>query len=105
MIDAPAYSAPMQRGTSLARLLRFSDCLFLLAARALSVRYRRSVLGFAWTLFYPLGTMAVLTLVFSQVFIDVEHYAFYVITGVLPWGFFSLASIQAADSLLAGAAE
>ncbi|HIF63620.1 MAG TPA: ABC transporter permease [Deltaproteobacteria bacterium] len=91
----------MLRGTSLARLARFSDCLWLLAARALSVRYRRSVLGFAWTLFYPLGTMVILSLVFSQVFAGVDHYAFYVITGVLPWGFFSLACIQAADSLLA----
>ncbi|MFQ5477088.1 MAG: ABC transporter permease [Candidatus Binatia bacterium] len=94
------YRSDMTRGSACYRLVRYRDCLWLLCSRSLKVRYRRSVLGFGWSLLYPLGTMMVLTAVFSRVFPAVEHYAVYVIVGVLVWGFFSLACVQAMDGLL-----
>ncbi len=88
-----------ERGPA-ARLFDYRDCVGLLAARALKVRYRRSVLGFGWTLALPLVSMTVLTVVFSRVFSGIDHYALYVVIGLLAWGFFSLSCIQAMDALL-----
>ncbi|RMD83315.1 MAG: ABC transporter permease [Candidatus Dadabacteria bacterium] len=90
-------------GGSLRRLFAYRHCLWVLAARALKVRYRRSVFGFAWSLAYPLLSMAILTLVFARVFPAVRAYPLYVVVGVLAWGFLSLSCVQAMESLIAGA--
>ncbi|MFP6627377.1 MAG: ABC transporter permease [Deltaproteobacteria bacterium] len=98
-----SYTSPLSSVGPAGRLLRYSSCLWLLVSRSLKVRYRRSVLGFAWSLAYPLASMAVLTVVFSSVFPDLPHYSLYVVVGVLVWGFFSLSCLQAMDSLISGA--
>jgi len=52
-------------------------------------RYRRSMLGFAWSLLNPLLTMCVMTMVFSVLFKqDPKVFGVYVFTGLLPWSFF-----------------
>ena len=59
-------------------------------SRTIKARYKRSVLGVMWTLFNPLMTMVVLTIVFSHVFkFAIEHYPVYVLSGLIFWGFFS----------------
>jgi len=73
------YLSSLTKLGGLARLLRYRDCLALLTTRALKVRYRRSVLGFGWTLIYPLASMVVLTVVFSRLFPELHHYSLYVI--------------------------
>ncbi len=88
---------------SVGEVLQYRDCLRILTARALKVRYRRSVLGFGWSLLYPLLSMLILTAVFARVFPAVSSYPVYVIVGVLAWGFISLSSLQAMDSLIGGA--
>lgn len=98
------YSGGVSSRGPAARLLDYRDCVTLLAARSLKVRYRRSVLGFGWTLVLPLVSMTVLTLVFSRVFPGVENYALYVVVGLLAWGFFSLSCVQSMDSLLGASA-
>ena len=85
------------------RLVVYRGTLALLAARSLKVRYRRSVLGFAWTLAYPALATAVLSVVFASVFPQIDHYPAYVLAGVLAWHFFSLSCSQAMDALLGGA--
>ena len=85
------------------RLLAYRGALEVLASRSLKLRYRRSVLGFAWTLAYPALATAVLAVVFSRVFTQVNHYAAYVVVGVLAWHFFSVTCSQAMDALLDGA--
>jgi ABC-type polysaccharide/polyol phosphate export permease len=85
------------------RLLEYRGALWLLASRNLKLRYRRSMLGFAWTLAYPALATAVLSLVFAGVFESVAHYPAYVVVGILAWHFFSVSCSQAMDALLAGA--
>lgn len=59
-------------------------------------RYRRSILGFAWSLLNPLLTMCVMTCVFSMLFQqNPKVFGVYVFTGLLPWTFFF-------DSVVAG---
>ncbi len=69
-----------------------------LTLRELRGKYKRSVLGWAWSLLNPLVTMAVFTVVFL-VFLGVdvplgrpsgmEIFAFFLLCGLLPWNFLS----------------
>jgi ABC-type polysaccharide/polyol phosphate export permease len=76
--------------TALRAILRYRDLIRELVVRTLKVRYRRSAIGFLWTMLHPLMMMLVLTLVFSQIFrFQVENYAVYALSGITFWQFFS----------------
>lgn len=63
-------------------------------------RYRRSVLGFAWSLLNPLLTMCVMTAVFSVLFHQSpKSFGVYVFTGLLPWTFFCEAVCSGSGSI------
>ena len=76
--------------SALAELIAHRDLIRELVVRALKVRYRRSAIGFLWTMLHPLIMMLVLSLVFSQVFrFQVPNYALYALSGIVFWQFFS----------------
>ncbi|MBN1267394.1 MAG: ABC transporter permease [Anaerolineales bacterium] len=82
-------------------LLRYRDLIRQLIARSIKTRYKRSVLGVAWTMLNPLLTMLVLTLVFSGIFrYPMQHYALYVLSGLLLWNFFSQTTTAAMGDLI-----
>lgn len=82
------------------QLLRYRDLVRNLVARDLKVRYRRSALGFLWTMLQPLLTMLVLTAVFSAVFrFDIPHYPVYALAGIMFWNFFSQSITASMNSL------
>ena len=84
----------------MSQLIQRRDLVLALVARELKVRYRRSAIGFAWTMLQPLVTMLVLTLVFSSIFrFDVVNYPVYVLSGLLFWNFFSQGTVSAMNSL------
>lgn len=62
-----------------------------LAARDIKVRYKRSVLGVAWTMLSPLLSMVALTIAFSGLLKQkgVWNYPVYLLSGQLVWTFFS----------------
>ena len=70
-------------------LIRYRDLVFQLVRRDIVARYKRSVLGIAWTMLQPLGMMVVLTLVFSQLFGRIEGYPAYLLSGLIAWTFFA----------------
>ncbi|HPG29084.1 MAG TPA: ABC transporter permease, partial [Myxococcota bacterium] len=49
------------------RLLRYRELLWLLVVQTLALRYRRTALGFVWSLVSPVLTMAILAVVFHFV--------------------------------------
>jgi len=62
--------------------------LFILVWRDLTVRYKRSFIGWFWTMLHPLLLTVILTIVFSQVFrVAIPHYEVYVLSALLPWTF------------------
>ena len=69
--------------------IQYRDLIFQLVRRDIVARYKRSVLGIAWTMLQPLGMMIVLTLVFSQLFGRIEGYAAYLLSGLIAWTFFA----------------
>jgi ABC-2 type transport system permease protein len=71
-------------------LWRYRELAAILVGKELKLRYRRSVLGFAWTMLNPLLTMIILTMVFSHVWrIQVEKYPVFVLSALLAWNFFA----------------
>lgn len=77
--------------------------VYELVLRDLRLRYRGSLLGFAWTLLNPLVFMSIYVLVFSiYLRVHIEHYALYLLAGLVPWGWLSNAVLQGTSSILDG---
>lgn len=85
-------------------LKKYSFLLQQLVARDFKVKYKRSVLGIVWSLLYPLLTMAVMAIVFSNVFkfsTPGVSYLAYLLTGLVMFNYFSEASNLSMSSVVA----
>jgi ABC-type polysaccharide/polyol phosphate export permease len=82
--------------------IAYRHLILQLIRRDILTRYKRSVLGVAWTFLNPLGMMLVLTLAFSQVFARVEGYPAYVLSGLVTWNFFGQTTMAAMVNLVWG---
>lgn len=79
---------------------QYWDLVSVLVLRELKIRYRRSSIGFLWTMLQPLMLMLVLHLVFSNIFrFEVENYPVYALSGILFWSFFSQSILHSMNSL------
>jgi len=86
---------------SLRELLRYRSLLWVLVARDLKVRYKRSALGVLWTMLNPLLLMVIFTIVFAHVLrVTVEHFTVYFLSAFVLWNFFSQATSWATSCLL-----
>jgi ABC-2 type transport system permease protein len=86
----------------LLHVIQYRDLIFQLLRRDLLTRYKRSVLGIAWTMIGPLGTMLVLSIVFSQAFGTVKGYPAYILSGLMAWNLFSQTSNASMINLVWG---
>lgn len=84
-------------------LFAYRALIWSLVVRDLKARYRGSVLGFLWTFLNPLLLMATYTLVFSvYIRIEMEKYTAFLLTGLLPWIWFSSSLLMGATSVVEG---
>lgn len=89
------FTAPIQE------LLQYKALIQLIISRDLKVRYKRSVLGIAWTLLAPLMSMLVLWAVFTHALnVSIPYYATYLLSGIIVWNFFLQSSAAGAQSIL-----
>ena len=75
-----------------------------LVSRDFKVKYKRSVLGIFWSLLYPVLTMAVMALVFTNMFkfsTPGVNYLAYLMSGLVIFNYFSEASNLAMSSVVA----
>lgn len=82
--------------------LRKNKFLFQqLVHRDFTKKYKRTVLGIAWSVLSPLLSLFVMNLVFSNLLgSDIEHYTIYLFSGQLIFSFFSDSTNEGMTSLL-----
>ena len=107
LTDSNIYDSS-RRGNSALEELRgvflYRDLIFQLVRRDIVARYKRSVFGVAWTMLQPLGMMVVLTVVFSQLFGQVDGYPAYILSGLIAWTFFSQTTSASMQQMVWGGA-
>jgi lipopolysaccharide transport system permease protein len=85
-------------------LWRYRELFFILAWRDVAVRYKQTVVGFAWAFVRPFMTMVVFTVVFGHIARlssgDVTPYALMVYGGLLPWTLFASVFGDASASVM-----
>jgi len=87
----------------LQEVFRYRSLIHSLILRELKARYRGSVLGFLWTFLNPLLLLGVYALVFNVYFrIQMEHYAGFMFTGLLPWIWFSSSLMEGTNAITSG---
>ncbi len=76
------------------------DLLRELIVRDIKLRYKRSLLGIAWSLLNPLAQLLVFSLIFGFVLpLNIPNYASFLFTGLLAWNWFQ-ASLYAATGAI-----
>ena len=85
------------------------ELIWNLALRELRGRYKRSALGWFWSLLNPLFTMVIYTIVFSRILratpppgnpSGLDVFGLYLLCGLLPWNFFSITVTTSMATLL-----
>lgn len=84
---------------------QYKDMLKLLVTRNLKLKYRRSILGYLWSVLNPLLTMIVMTVVFSTMFSrNIENFPVYLFCGQLLFNFMNTSTHQAIFAITGNAA-
>jgi len=85
-------------------LLRYRDLLSQLVARDIKLKYRRSYLGYLWSVLSPLMVMVVMTVVFSTMFNHkTANFPVYLLGGNLVFSFMRESSSHAITSITGNA--
>lgn len=80
---------------------QYREVLWQLVRQFLTLRYRRTLLGYVWTLVNPLLMMSVTAVVFATLFkLDLASYAVFLFAGMVPWNFFSMSVTQSCTSFI-----
>lgn len=82
-------------------LFQYRELLKQLVLKDIKLKYRRSYLGYIWSILNPLLMMAVLTIVFSNLFkFDIPNFAAYLLTGQLVFGFISESTSNSVSAII-----
>ena len=86
-------------------LFQYKNLIGELVSRDLKLKYRRSFLGYVWSILNPLLIMIVMTIVFSAMFKrDIENYPVYLLTGRTLFDFLTGSTNSAMKSVTGNAA-
>lgn len=82
-------------------IYRHRDLLALLTRKELQVRYRGSVLGFAWSILNPLLMMVVYSVVWTAIArVSLPRYPAFVFAGMLPWNALAASMTGSATAII-----
>lgn len=97
---------------SVVAVVRSRELLWSLAQRELRTKYRRSVLGWTWSLLNPLATLTIFGFVFGVLFraeapvgdpSGMTGFAWFLLCAILPWNFFSMVNNLGLSSISSNA--
>jgi lipopolysaccharide transport system permease protein len=118
-VTAPASPLPVQHAAPavvriepprgwfdlrLGELWAYRELLYFFVWRDVKVRYKQTVLGAAWAVLQPLATMLIFSLFFGRVAASTSSavpYSLFVLSGLVPWMFFSTAIATSSQSVVA----
>jgi lipopolysaccharide transport system permease protein len=84
---------------------QYRELFFQLVSRDIKLKYRRSVLGYLWSILNPLFTMVIMSVVFSAMLArGIENFPVYLLSGSLLFSFMNGAVSRAIPSVTGGAA-
>ena len=78
---------------------QYLDLLYEMTARDLKIKYKGSRVGFFWMMINPIAQVAIIGLVFSY-FIKIPNYYGFLLSGLIPWQYFSQTITASTQSLL-----
>lgn len=79
---------------------RYKNLLKQLVLRDIRLKYRRSVLGYLWSVLNPLFVMIIMVIVFSSIFrSDVENFPLYLLSGQILFNYMNEATNGAIQSV------
>jgi lipopolysaccharide transport system permease protein len=90
-------------GLGWSELVRYRELLYFMVWRDVKIRYKQTILGFAWAVIQPLFSVVVFTIIFGRLAgLSSEGFPFalFVFAGLLPWNFFSSGVSTAGVSLV-----
>ncbi len=85
-------------------LWKYRELLYFLVWRDVKVRYKQTILGFAWAILQPFLTMVVFSIFFGRlagVPSDGIPYPIFTYTALLPWQLFAYVLAESSNSLVA----
>jgi ABC-2 type transport system permease protein len=98
--------------STLSQINASRELLWNLTLRELRTKYRRSVLGWTWSLLNPLATVAIYGLVFGRLFgataplgdpSGLDNFALFLLCALLPWNFFVMVQTTAMGAVIGNA--
>lgn len=96
-------------GIRLGEYRNYKELFYNLTLRELRSKYKRSVIGWGWSMINPLANMLIYTIVFSDLFkilapyglpSGLDSYALMYLSGMLPWTMFQSSVMESMGSLL-----
>jgi lipopolysaccharide transport system permease protein len=100
------------RIAALKRGFEARDLIVNLTLRELRAKYRRSFLGWTWSLLNPLATVALYSFVFGKIFgseapvgdpSGIDQFSLYLLCAIIPWGFFATVTSMSTSAILGNA--
>lgn len=89
----------------LVRIIRYRELLVGMVRKELKIKYKNSVLGFAWSLLNPLLYLVVFYVAFEKILgSSVPSFPIYLLSGLLVWNLFSTGLAAATSSIVANSA-
>lgn len=85
----------------LQQLWSHRDLLYELVGRELKVRYRRSVLGFLWSLLTPIYQVVIFTFVLKYIYpVAIKNLSVNILAAIIPWTFFSVSVLNSCSAIM-----
>lgn len=100
-LEVSKRPSPLER---VRHLWQYRELVGNLTRKELKVKYKNSVLGFAWSLLNPLMYLLVFSLVFGEVLrVDIPYYGVFFLSGLLAWNLFSTGLSAGTSSIVVNA--